>query len=261
MATNKGVLYLIPVPLGHLPKNTALAPATIEMVHQIDHFLVERMPSAIQFLQWIQHPTPDFKLSLAELNKRTSDMELPELLAPLMTGTSMGIISESGCPAVADPGSRVVRYAHQTGVKIHPLVGPSSILLALMASGMNGQAFSFHGYLPSHPDKRASRIRELCSEFPRGYAHLFIEAPFRNAETLKTLLNQLPPDSMLGIAMDLTLPSEWIFSQAVSSWNETILPEDFSKRPAIFMFQLSGSSSKAAGQRSKGAKPKRIKRF
>lgn len=261
MTSEKGLLYLIPVPLGHLPKNTALAPATIEMIHLLDHFLVERIPSAIQFLKWIHHPKPDFKLDLAELNKRTSDIELPDLLAPLMNGISIGILSESGCPGVADPGSRVVRYAHQIGVGVVPLVGPSSILLALMASGMNGQAFSFHGYLPSHPDKRASRIRELCSEFPRGYTHLFIEAPFRNAETLKTLLGQLSLDTMLGVAMDLTLPTEWIYSQSIDSWDETLVPDDFSKRPAIFMFQLSGTSIKAAGQRSKGRKPKRIKRF
>ncbi|MFO8028721.1 MAG: SAM-dependent methyltransferase [Cyclonatronaceae bacterium] len=234
-----GILYLVPTPLGPHPRNQVLPGHVIDIVHHLDTFFVERIRQAISFLRWIEHPLPDFKCRFYELNKHTPGEDLIEMLSILKNGGTAGILTEAGCPGVADPGSDLVRLAHESDVRVIPLVGPSSILLAIMASGMNGQAFAFHGYLPRPGREQTERIRSLERESSRRHTtQVFMETPYRNNELMKELLRELADDTRLCVASNLTLPDEQIISCRVAVWKKREWNLD--RRPAIFLILAGG---------------------
>lgn len=228
------VLYLIPTPLG-TPDTPSLLPHEAAQISGLTDFVVEAEKTARAHLKHLGITTPIRELNLQTLNEHTDIKTLPELLSPLQAGRSMGIISEAGCPAVADPGANLVALAHQHGFEVRPLVGPSSLLLALMASGANGQNFAFKGYLPS---EKSERIHALQALEQRSRQHnetqLFIETPYRNDALLADAVATLSPATRLCIACDLTLPTQTIISRTVGNWRKTALPV-LKKRPAIFV--------------------------
>jgi 16S rRNA (cytidine1402-2'-O)-methyltransferase len=227
-------LYLIPTPLGDTPLDLVLPEETRRIASRLDHFVVEHAKTARAFLKRIGTATPLQQLTLAELNEHTPESELLNLMAPLQAGHDVGLLSEAGCPAVADPGANLVRLAHRSGIPVKPLVGPSSILLALMASGLVGQRFAFHGYLPAKPDERAKALKELEKRATReDAAQAFIETPYRNPAMLETILAACQPDTLVTVACDLTLTTEYIITKTVETWRKS-LPE-LNKRPCVFL--------------------------
>lgn len=233
-APGYGRLFLIPTPLGPHPENQVLPEHVIRIVHRIDTFFVERIRQANSFLRWINHPVPDYKCRFYELNKHTPGEDLLEMVSLLKNGSDGGIISEAGCPGVADPGSELVRLAHESGIEVVPLTGPSSILLAVMASGMNGQSFAFHGYLPHPGRERTERIRFLENESgKRNVTQVFMETPYRNNNLMEELIRELAGTTRLCVASDLTLPDEQIISCRIKEWRERKV--DLDQRPSIFL--------------------------
>ena len=202
----------------------------------LDYFIVENIRSARRFLSKAGLARPIDELEFRELNEHTvAGREVEELVAPILAGRSAGVISEAGVPGVADPGALAVEACHRHGVRVVPLVGPSSIILALMASGLNGQSFAFNGYLPVKPPERAQAIRRLERRArAEGQAQLFIEAPYRNAKLLEQLLQVLAPATKLSVALDITAPDQWIATRSVEEWRRSRLPE-MQRRPAIFI--------------------------
>ena len=238
-------LYLVPNTLGLLDSSSiaaTLPPAVQKTIAGLPHFIAENAKSARAFLKALNGCTPLThpiqKISMDELNVNTKNRQLTALLAPVQRGLDIGLISEAGVPAVADPGANLIRLAHQQGVRVIPLVGPSSILLALMASGLNGQRFAFHGYLPQNQQEREHSLRILESESQRQQqTQIFIETPYRNIAMLKTLLQICKPHTMLCTATDLTLATESIISQPISAWQrfDTQLIDALHKRPTVFL--------------------------
>ncbi len=247
--TRPGSLYLIPAPLGPHPENQVLPDHVIKTVYELNTFFVERIRQANSFLRWIKHPVPDYKCRFYELNKHTPGEDLIEMLSLLKDGVNAGIITEAGCPGVADPGSDLVRLAHESGIPVIPLVGPSSILLAVMASGMNGQAFSFHGYLPRPGLQRTERIRQLQNESAaRQITQVFMETPYRNNSLMSELIRELSDGTRLCAASNLTLPDEQIISCRVSEWKKK--KYDLDHRPAIFLL-MAAEAETATGVKGK----------
>ena len=231
-----GRLYLIPTPLGPAPVDASLPPQARALACSLDGFVAESAKSARQFLKAIGHPGPLSGISIAELNEHTPASALPALLALAKAGRRIGLLSEAGCPGVADPGATLVALAHAEGVPVVPLVGPSSLLLALMASGLNGQQFCFRGYLPVERSAREVAIRALEAQSLReGSAQLFIEAPYRNNRLLQALLQVCRADMRLCLATDLTLPTESIATRRVSDWRGAA--PDLDRRPTVFILQ------------------------
>jgi 16S rRNA (cytidine1402-2'-O)-methyltransferase len=233
-----GTLYLIPTPLGDSPLAHVLPEETRHIAAGLTTFIVEQTKTARSFLKQLPTTTPLQQLTLLELNEHTPPSKLEALIAPLLTGQDVGLISEAGCPAVADPGSNLVRLAHQHGIHVRPLTGPSSILLALMGSGLVGQRFAFHGYLPVKPDERAKALRELEKRSQKEDAtQVFIETPYRNQAMLDSILANCQPDTLLTIACDLTLGSEYLATRPVSAWRAEATEQqpDIQKRPAVFL--------------------------
>jgi 16S rRNA (cytidine1402-2'-O)-methyltransferase len=232
---NNGTLYLIPTTLGKTPGNNTLPEYTLEVVRKLDVLMVENLKSATTFLQWVGDTVPEYEIDFYHLNKNTPDQEIHSFLKPLLDGRNAGVLSEAGAPGIADPGARLVKLAHQYKIDVVPLVGPSSILLAMMASGFNGQAFAFHGYLPIDQNKRKSMIKQLEGESRRhDRTQIFMEAPYRNNEMLKDIIATCSPATRLCTATDITLPSEAIISKHISEWESKKLP-DLDKRPTIFV--------------------------
>ena len=235
MASKLGTLYLIPCTLGDTPAEQVLPQHVINVARKLQHFVVEQPKSARQFLSALKSEQPIQSLHFATLNEHTAANELPALLAPLLAGHDVGIISEAGCPGIADPGADLVNLAHRNGIRVVPLVGPSSILLALMASGLNGQCFAFHGYLPIAETERNKTIAMLEIESAkRKQTQLFIETPYRNDKMFGALLTQCRPDTMLCVATDITLPSEQIQTFTIAKWKSQPAPQ-LNKRPSLFL--------------------------
>ncbi|MEX0610169.1 MAG: SAM-dependent methyltransferase [Balneolaceae bacterium] len=231
----KGTLYLIPTTLGKTPENNTLPEYTLSVLRKLDALVVENMQSAVKFLQWVGDTIPEYEIDFYHLNKHTPDHEIFSFMKPLKAGKDVGVISEAGVPAVADPGAKLVKMAHQNNIKVVPLVGPSSILLALMAAGFNGQEFAFHGYLPIDQNKRKQMISQLDGESRRhDRTQIFMEAPYRNNELLKDIISTCPAETRVCVAVDITLPEEEIISKPVSEWKSSPLP-NLHKRPAIFL--------------------------
>ena len=234
-----GTLYLIPVTLGDdniaalLP--ASLPPDVIKITQTLEHFVVESEKSARQFLSAIKTAKPVRELTLNLLNEHTLDKDVAALLAPLLAGKDVGLMSDAGCPGVADPGARLVALAHQKNIKVVPFVGPSSILLSLMASGLNGQQFAFLGYLPEDKAQRALKIKEIEK---RAQAHnetqIFIETPYRNQHMLEALLSTCHANTRLCIASQVSLPDEMIVTKTISGWKQSTLP-DLHKKPTVFL--------------------------
>ncbi len=214
-------LYLIPVPLGPVSPDACLPPDTLAVARRLEHFVVERAKTARAHLKAMGHPLPLQSLHIEELNEHTPPTAIAALLAPLKAGHDLGLLSEAGCPAVADPGAALVLAAHREGIAVVPLIGPSSILLALMASGLGGQRFAFHGYLPAKEPERSQRIRELEKTARRDHAtQLFIETPYRSAALLDALATTLAPDTLVSVGADLSLPNPLIRTQRAGAWRE-----------------------------------------
>jgi len=230
-----GTLYLIPVTLGDDAIAKALPPDVVATAQRLDTFVVENEKTARRFLGAIKTAKPVRELTLLTLNEHTSDQELPALLAPLLAGQDIGLMSEAGCPGVADPGAQLVALAHRHNIRVVPLVGPSSILLALMASGLDGQRFTFLGYLPSDKTERVKKIREIEQESRKRHeTQIFIETPYRNDRLLEDLLATCQPHTRLCVACNLTLETERIISNPVQDWKKSPLP-DLHKQPTIFL--------------------------
>ena len=230
-----GTLYLIPVPLGPNSPAKVLPAAVLERVRTLDTYVAEHAKSARAFLKAAAHPLPLQQIVINELNEHTRESEVSALLAPLRAGTDVGLISEAGCPAVADPGAALVAQAQAEGIRVVPMVGPSSILLALMASGLSGQHFAFHGYLPAKEDERRKRIKALENESRQAtQTQIFIETPYRNHQMFDTLLAACAPNTRLCIATDLSLPSETICTRRISQWQKCEAP-DLDRRPTVFL--------------------------
>jgi 16S rRNA (cytidine1402-2'-O)-methyltransferase len=208
------------------------------MADSIHVFIVEKERTARRFLKKLGYSKSLDDLVLFPLNKHTTPDAIAAYLKPLLEGTDVGLLSEAGCPAVADPGSQVVALAHQHSIRVVPLTGPSSLLLALMASGMNGQSFVFHGYLPRDSHNRINRIRALEGAAQKGQTQLFIETPYRNEQLLRDLLASCRASTRLCIAADITLQSEQIQTRSIAEWKEK--PPALNKRPVVFL--LAGSS-------------------
>lgn len=232
-----GTLYLIPVPLGPTPAADVLPAPVIEHARRLRYFVAENAKSARAFLKTLPSETPLQQICIQELNEHTAQGDLPGLLAPLLAGEDVGLISEAGCPAVADPGAGLVALAHQSGVRVMPLVGPSSILLALMGSGLSGQNFAFHGYLPAKDDQRRKKIQELEVDSRRERrTQIFIETPYRNRRMLQALIDACASQTRLGIATDLTLATQSIMTMRSGEWKRAGVP-DIDKRPTVFLLQ------------------------
>jgi 16S rRNA (cytidine1402-2'-O)-methyltransferase len=234
---NKGRLYLIPVPLGLTPVDAVLPQAVRDCARQLTHFVAENAKSARAFLKSLPSATPLQQIAITELNEHTPASALPDLLAPLLAGIDVGLISEAGCPAVADPGSNLVALAHQNGIQVLPLVGPSSILLALMGSGLSGQSFAFHGYLPAKDEQRKQRLKELEKDSRQEKrTQIFIETPYRNRQMLETLISFCSPDTKICVATDLTMESECIMTRTPAQWRRQEMPS-IDRRPTVFLLQ------------------------
>ena len=243
-----GTLYLIPNTLGPLDAEpgclNGLLPTQVQaLTSSLDYFVAENAKTARAFLKLIntKHPLakPLQEITISELNVNTPAQALASLLAPLLAGRDAGLVSEAGVPAVADPGADLVRLAHQHGVKVRPLVGPSSILLAVMASGLNGQSFAFNGYLPTDAALRAKRIKELESRSrSEKQTQLFIETPYRNAAMLEALVAQCGPSTLICVATDLSLDTENIQTLNGGQWKKQLAAgktPDFHKKPTVFL--------------------------
>ena len=239
----KGTLYLIPVALGDSPLDAILPQGVREIAAQLDTFVVEHPKTARAFLKQIATKTPLQQLNLLVLDEHTPESELQALLEPLRAGKDVGLISEAGCPAVADPGSNLVRLAHQQGIRVIPMVGPSSILLSLMASGLSGQRFTFHGYLPVDKSERTSKLQTL-EQAARSHdeTQIFIETPYRNRQMLQAIIECCGSDTALCIATDVTLATEMILTKTVAEWKK-LLPE-IDKRPTVFLLHAPGTTKK-----------------
>jgi 16S rRNA (cytidine1402-2'-O)-methyltransferase len=236
-------LYLIPTPLGdftqpadsHSALLSTLPQETLHIAAGLKTFIVEQAKTARAFLKQLPTVTPLQQLTLLELNEHTPAATLELLLAPLLAGEDVGLLSEAGCPAIADPGANLVRLAHQRGLRVRPLTGPSSILLALMGSGLIGQRFAFHGYLPAKAEERATALLNLESRAQQDdAAQVFIETPYRNQAMLASILSCCQPDTLLTLACDLTLASEFLATRTVADWRSALLP-DLQKRPTVFL--------------------------
>ena len=227
-------LYLLPVTLGETPLGNVLPQYNSEIIAGIRHFIVEDVRSARRFLRKVD---PQFDIdgsTFYELNKHTSPEAVAGYLKPLQVGNPVGVISEAGCPAVADPGADVVAIAQRKGMKVVPLVGPSSIILSVMASGFNGQSFAFNGYLPIKPDERAKKLRQLEQRiYNEDQTQLFIETPYRNGKMLEDILANCRPQTKLCIAANLTCEDEYVQTRTVKEWRGHV-PE-LSKIPCIFL--------------------------
>lgn len=232
---NQPVLYLIPTPLGNAD-TPCLLPEELNQIVGLTDFVVEAEKTARAHLKAFGVQAPLRTLNLQTLNEHTPAKDIAALLKPMQEGRSMGLLSEAGCPAIADPGAQLVALVHQAGFTVRPLVGPSSILLALMASGANGQCFAFKGYLPT---ERAARIDTLRTLEKYSHNHhetqLFIETPYRNDVLLQDAINVLHTTTRLCIAVDLTLPSQEIISQPIAVWRQMNPLPSLKKRPCLFV--------------------------
>ena len=229
-------LFLIPVELGDTPQERVLPAYNREVILGIRHFIVEEVRSARRFLKRVDKDIDIDALTFYPMGKHADASLFANYLKPLEAGEDMGVISEAGCPAVADPGADVVAIAQRKGFKVVPLVGPSSMIMAVMASGLNGQSFAFNGYLPIDPTDRERRLRQLETRAVQEHqTQLFIETPYRNEKLFKTLCQVLRPQTRLCIAAGITTADEWIRTLTVAEWRRTTLP-DLSKTPAIFLF-------------------------
>lgn len=229
-----GKLYLIPTTLGESNPMDVLPHTVKRAIEFIDCYIVENEKTARKFIKSILPEKVQSSLILSSLNKHTDKNEINEMIKPLLQGINVGLMSEAGCPGVADPGAVIVKLAHENGIQVIPLVGPSSILLAMMGSGMNGQSFAFNGYLPIDKSDKKAAIKSFEKlSFDKNQSQIFIETPYRNNKFLEDLLQTLQPNTHLCIAADITLPDEFIKTKTVANWKKTTV--DLHNRPTIYI--------------------------
>lgn len=237
---SKGTIYMIPCPIAESRPLWDVLPRTnYDVMNALDYFIVENVRSARRFLSKVGVERKIEELEFVELNEHTTKPEEVErMLRPVLEGRSAGVISEAGVPGVADPGADIVALAHRHGIRVVPLVGPSSILMSVMASGLNGQSFAFVGYLPVKDAERQRRLKELERRAQEErQAQLFIEAPYRNVKLFEALLKTLAPKMRLTVATDITAPEEYIRTLRVEEWRKLPMPE-IAKRPTIFVLGI-----------------------
>ena len=234
MKSALGALYLIPTTLGDNEPLEVLPILVKKRIEEINDYIAENEKTARRFIKKICPSKKQASLSFSILNKFTQETELPDFLNPCLVGKDVGLLSEAGCPGIADPGADVVKIAHNNGIKVIPLVGPSSIFMALMASGMDGQSFAFNGYLPiDSKDKRVELKRLEKLSFDNKQSQIFIETPYRNNKMMEDICTTLHPDTLVCVACDITLSTEFILTKPVSYWKKNIA--DLHKRPTIFI--------------------------
>jgi 16S rRNA (cytidine1402-2'-O)-methyltransferase len=230
----KGKLYLIPTTLGESDPMDVLPQTVKRAIDFIDHYIVENEKTARRFIKAVNAQKVQAELKISLLNKHTEVSEHNAMIKPCLEGINVGLMSEAGCPGVADPGAVIVKIAHEKGIQVVPLVGPSSILLAMMASGMNGQSFAFNGYLPIDKNEKKSALKnfeKMSSD--KNQSQIFIETPYRNNKLLEDILSALQPNTHLCIAADITLPTEYIKTLRVTDWKKTKVY--LHNRPTIFI--------------------------
>jgi 16S rRNA (cytidine1402-2'-O)-methyltransferase len=232
--TSLGKLYLIPTTLGEMNADDVLPQTIKRTIDFIDYYIVENEKTARKSIKMVHAEKKQSELKLFLLNKHTDTKAHLDFIKPLLEGHNVGLMSEAGCPGVADPGAVIVKIAHEKGIQVIPLVGPSSILLALMASGMNGQSFTFNGYLPIDKSEKKQALKSLEKlSFDKNQSQLFIETPYRNNKLLEDILQTLQPNTLLCIACDITLPTEYIKTMTVNLWKKQKV--DLHNRPCIFI--------------------------
>ena len=236
MKTLKGNLYLIPCTLGETSPLEVLPLLVKKAVENIDYYIVEHEKSARRFIKAVASKKSQSSLYIEEINKFTKPQDIPQMLEPCLKGLDVGVISDAGCPGIADPGAAVVAQAHKNGIKVVPLVGPSSILLAMMASGFNGQNFAFNGYLPIDKAERKAKIKQLEKRsIQDNQSQLFIETPYRNNQMLESLTTALQKNTDICVACDITLSTEYIRTAPAKDWKR--IKVDLHKRPTMFIIQ------------------------
>lgn len=234
MKSKTGVLYLIPTPLGDYAPELVMPSSVLGIINELDYLIVEQLRTARRLLSKIKINKPIDQIHFFELNKHTARTEALSYLQVIYEGHSVGLLSEAGSPCVADPGAIIVKAAHEAGIKVVPLTGPSSIIMALMASGFNGQSFSFHGYLPIPSDERNKTLKNLEKAASQtGYSQIFIETPFRNNQLLDAIVKVCHPNTMLCVAANISQPDETILTMPVSDWQK--FNPDIHKKPTVFL--------------------------
>ncbi len=229
-----GKLYLIPTTMGDCEPMDVLPQTVKRCIDFIDNYIVENEKTARKFIKSVQPEKVQATLRLTALNKHTEISEHNKMIQPCLEGKNIGLMSEAGCPGIADPGAAIVKIAHEKGIQVVPLVGPSSILLAMMASGMNGQSFTFNGYLPIDKSEKKSALKNLEKlSHDKNQSQIFIETPYRNNKLLEDLIQTLQPNTHLCVATDITLPTEYIKTLRVNDWKKTKV--DLHNRPTIFI--------------------------
>lgn len=230
-----GILYLIPVTLGEeLPPDAVIPRAVIDIIHSLNYFIAEEERSARRYLRKTGFPKPIQEIDIRPMGKHSEPATYAAYLERVVQGENAGLLSEAGCPGVADPGADIVRIAHEKNIRVVPLTGPSSLLLALMASGLNGQSFVFHGYLPIDKQQRTQKIKSMERDAQqKNQTQLFIETPFRNGQLLDDLLKTCENQTRLCIACDITAPEEYIRTQSIAHWKKETV--QLHKRPAVFL--------------------------
>jgi 16S rRNA (cytidine1402-2'-O)-methyltransferase len=229
-----GKLYLIPTTLGEMNPEDVMPQTIKRSIDFIDDYIVENDKTARKFIKSIAPDKKQAELRLSLLNKHTESSDYQKMIQPLLDGRNVGLMSEAGCPGVADPGAVIVKLAHEKGIQVMPLVGPSSILLAIMASGMNGQSFTFNGYLPIDANEKKNALKQLERlSFEKNQSQLFIETPYRNNKIFEDMLATLQPNTHICVACDITLPTEFIKTLTVNDWKKNKV--DLHKRPCIFI--------------------------
>ena len=230
----KGILYLIPSVLAEGSAHQVISPQIKEIIRNTKHYAVENLRTARRYISSLKLGISIEELQMQVLDKKTKEQQISQILAPLLEGNDVGVISEAGCPGIADPGALAVEFAHKRGIKVVPLTGPSSMFLALMASGFNGQSFAFHGYIPIDKKARIDAIKKLESDSAANYrTQIFMETPFRNNHLLEDLKNTLNPSTKLCIAKNITGQDEFIQTKTVAEWKKTNL--DLHKIPTVFL--------------------------
>lgn len=229
-----GKLFLIPTTLGDTAPLEVLPISVKKIIEQVDIYIVENEKTARAFIKKIKPSKKQASLQMFHLNKFTDPMELPSFLEPCLQGKNVGLLSEAGCPAIADPGADVVKIAHRKNIQVVPFVGPSSIIMAHMSSGMNGQSFAFNGYLPIDKDERKKELKRLEQlSFSQNQSQSFIETPYRNNKLLEDICSSLNDFTSVCVACDITLPTEYIKTQTIIEWKKNSV--DLHKRPTLFI--------------------------
>jgi 16S rRNA (cytidine1402-2'-O)-methyltransferase len=230
-----GRIYLIPVTLGGDDFSQVIPEKVISQTRSLRFFIVEEIRSARRFLRLIDKKFPIDDSVFFELNEHTTESEISHYLEPVLNGADIGVMSEAGLPGIADPGSRIIAMAHNKNIQVIPFSGPSSIIMALISSGLNGQNFTFNGYLPVKPAELSAKLRELEKRSREGYTQIFMETPYRNQKLLESIISTCQKDTRLCIAADITLASEFISTRKISEWKKDL--PDLNKRLVIYLLQ------------------------